>query len=65
MRRFNPATSDTSRNSGSQYTRKHPGGDQGKSSEAIELVFEANRRLAEEDVAGGETVREEIGFLTL
>jgi predicted RNase H-like HicB family nuclease len=33
--------------------------------EAIELVFEANRKLAEEEVAGRETVREEIGFLTL
>jgi predicted RNase H-like HicB family nuclease len=33
--------------------------------EAIELVFEANRQLAEEDVAGRDSVREEIGFLTL
>ena len=32
---------------------------------AIELVLEANRQLAEEEIAGKDTVKEKIGILTL
>jgi predicted RNase H-like HicB family nuclease len=33
--------------------------------EAIELVLQANRQLVEEDIVGKDTVKEEIGVLTL
>ena len=33
--------------------------------EAVELVLEANRTLAEDDIAGKETLREQIAVLTI
>ena len=33
--------------------------------EAIQLVLEANRELAEEDIAGKETIKQTLGMLSL
>jgi len=33
--------------------------------EAIELVLEANKKLAEEDMVGKESIKEEIGVVTV